>query len=110
MSRCQIIGLTSGPVSLFRGAPPNGRFPRSLARDRTWPIAVTAQGVPLGRRMPHNAPHHLRAEAGEARCSRSGGCGCYAAFWLTQPLVVHFRAVPASRVSPNRTLNDCARL
>ena len=26
--------------------------------------------------------NHLPAEAGEARCSRSGGCGCYAAFWL----------------------------
>jgi hypothetical protein len=23
-----------------------------------------------------NAPHHLPAEAGEARCSRSGACGC----------------------------------
>ena len=27
----------------------------------------------------HNAPHHLPAKAGEARCSRSGACGCWAA-------------------------------
>src|SRR5438034_6864010 len=38
-----------------------------------------------------NASHHLPAEAGKARCSRSGACGCYAAFSLPQPLVVHFR-------------------
>src|SRR6478672_7844825 len=25
-----------------------------------------------------NASHHLPTEAGEARCSRSGACGCYA--------------------------------
>jgi hypothetical protein len=67
MSRCQIIGLTSGPVSLFRGAPPNGRFPRSLARDRSWPIAVTAQGVPLGRRMPHNAADQRPGNSGAKR-------------------------------------------
>ncbi len=40
---------------------------------------------------PINAVHHLPAEAGEAPCSRSGTCGCYAASWLMQPPVVHFR-------------------
>jgi hypothetical protein len=29
--------------------------------------------------MTPNGPHHLPAEAGEARCSRSGACGCWAA-------------------------------
>ena len=38
-----------------------------------------------------NAPHHLPAEAREARCSRSGACGSYAALWLTQPLILHLR-------------------
>jgi hypothetical protein len=31
--------------------------------------------------LPPNAPHHLPAEAGQARCSRSGACGCW-----TEPL------------------------
>jgi hypothetical protein len=47
--------------------------------------------------MPHNALHHLPAEAGEARWSRSGACGCYAAFAEKQH--------PASIFEPKRTLD-----
>src|SRR5581483_390881 len=37
--------------------------------------------VPAGKEWTYasNAPHHLPAEAGEARCSRSGACGCWTA-------------------------------
>ena len=34
--------------------------------------------------LRHNAPHHLPAEAGEARCNRSGAwVGRHVAFWRT---------------------------
>jgi len=39
-------------------------------RDRN----VVPCGFHLGLRRPANAPHHLRAEAGEAHCSVSGAC------------------------------------
>jgi len=39
----------------------------------------------------HNAGHHLSAEAGEARCSRSGACDGYAAFACVTRLIVRFR-------------------
>jgi hypothetical protein len=32
---------------------------------------------------PPHAPHHLPAEAGEARCSRSGACRCWASCLIT---------------------------
>ena len=38
--------------------------------------------------MPHNAPHHLPAEAGEARCSRSGACGCWASLYAASTEVL----------------------
>jgi len=40
--------------------------------------------------MTTNAPYHLPTEAGEVRCSRAGGCGCYAAFDLNQHLASAF--------------------
>jgi len=45
----------------------------------------------------------MPAEAGEAGCSRSGACGCYAVFRLTQPLVVRVRPQGVSRTSDNGT-------
>lgn len=36
-----------------------------------------------------NAPHHLPAEAGEVRCSRSGACGCWASRRLQKIVVRH---------------------
>src|SRR5262245_23719648 len=38
-----------------------------------------------------NAPHHLPVEAGEARCSRSSACGCYAARAYAGLLIVWLR-------------------
>ena len=44
-----------------------------------WPVTVTDE--------LRNAPHHLPAEAGAVRCSRSGACGCWASPMPTNPVL-----------------------
>jgi len=63
---------------------------------------------PDRRRRESNVPHHLPAKVGEARCSRSGACGCYAAFWLMQPMITHFRPQKANRTSDDSTSGNRA--
>ena len=60
------------------------------------------------RRQRLNASHHLPAKVGEARCGRSDACGCYAAFWLMQPMITHFRLQGVNRTSDDRTSGNRA--
>lgn len=56
--------------------PATAKATSGNGEGRDVPIADLAD---LGKQTFRNGPHHLPAQADEARCSRSGACGCYAA-------------------------------